>query len=45
MLEALEVMRRMLLCMMEVAEGGLFFAGGVGSDTLCGTLYAEGCGG
>src|SRR5947207_4670344 len=33
-LELLEVMRCVLLCM-----------GGTGGDTLCATLYAEGCGG
>ena len=52
--EVLEAMRRVLLCMLEDAEGELCFAGGVrgtagtggaGGDVLCASLYAGGRGG
>jgi len=48
LLEVLEVpavIRCVLLCTLEAVEGRLCIAGGVGGDTLCGTLHAEGRGG
>ncbi len=43
MLEVPEVIRCVLLCMLEVVEGVLFFAGRAGGDALCATLFAGGC--
>lgn len=42
----LGVMRCVLLCILEVAEGGFCLLGGVGVgvDALCATLYAGGFG-
>ena len=50
LLEVLEVMRCVLLCMLEAVNvrsvyGGVGSVGGAGVDTLCVTLYAGGCGG
>ena len=38
-----EVIRCMLLCMLEAAKGRLL-AGGTGGATVCAILYARGCG-
>ena len=50
-LEVPEVMRRVLLCMLEgelyllEVLGGVGDARGAGGDALCAILYAGGCGG
>jgi hypothetical protein len=46
-LETLEGVRHVMLCILEVVEGELSFAGDAGvarGNALC-TLYAGGCGG
>ena len=45
LLDVLEVMRRVLLCMLEAAEGELWLLEVPGGDELRAILYAGGCGG
>ena len=48
LLEVFDVMRCVMLCLLEAVEGGLLFAGGLGDaggDVLCAALYAGNYGG